>query len=734
MNPTTRSASMWLMLRRHVQRVSQEVALGYSWVTLVPSWRAGLLLALMTFIEPSAGILGLLGAVCAWYAGDVAGADSGERPVCVFNGLLTGLFVAYLWSPGVSVVALAVLGGVFSGWLTVVLGRLAASLIRLPILSLPFVLVAMLTAAAGGSLSTLHFNPYVAPPEFFGSGIDKFLSALGNLYFLPNPLVGLLILAVLLVFSRYYIFIALVGYSAALFWFDLLGAAPEHLATTAWGSNAILAALLVGGLFATPSFMTAALATLAAVMAAWLALGLGRILDVVHLAPFSAPFVFSAWLVLYAAVHNVRMASSFNHLAPAFPERSYERAQMSRARTGAPGSVPLALPFMGVWTVSQGFAGAITHRGPWRYALDFIVMKRGKSFVGQGGRLEDFYCFNLPVLSPAYGQVWRIANDIPDNPPGSVNASANWGNCVLIRLADGKFVMVAHLRQGSVTVAPGTWLKPGDIIGHCGNSGRSPQPHIHLHLQTSDESAALTAPFHLASVLLSERGEAARYELAVVPPEQATLVSASEGDVRPFYLLAGRGLRYAVSHDEKSGGDWTLHCEVDEAGRLTLVSSAGGRCFAESTWAVFSCHERNGVVDPYLDLWLLACGYTPVSTLVERWQERFTPARMLPHRTAKWLALLAWPWATFAESSYQRHWDETTQSWRQAGRHRQKVSGIEVKTEALIVPQLGGAYITGEVAGSRYTMQASHSFQRPDIGVPAWEAALTVAASLTKFL
>lgn len=131
---------------------------------------------------------------------------------------------------------------------------------------------------------------------------------------------------------------------------------------------------------------------------------------------------------------------------------------------------------------------------------------------------------------------------------------------------------------------------------------------------------------------------------------------------------------------------------------------------------------------------ILACGYTPVSTLVERWQERFTPARMLPHRTAKWLALLAWPWATFAESSYQRHWDETTQSWRQAGRHRQKVSGIEVKTEALIVPQLGGAYITGEVAGSRYTMQASHSFQRPDIGVPAWEAALTVAASLTKFL
>jgi urea transporter len=711
-------------LHRHLQLLAEELALGYAWITLLPSWKAGVLLALMTFIEPGTGAIGLLGAVCAWYAGQLAGADAGERPVCVFNGLLVGLYVAHVWVAGVSVLALAVLCGIFSGWLTVVLGRLAGSLIQLPILSLPFALVAMLAGAAGSSLSTLGFNPYIAPGALFGTQVDKFLSAFGNLYFTPDPLTGLFVLAVLLAFSRYYLLVALLGYSAALLWLRLMGAAPEHLASTAWDSNAILAALLVGGLFARPSFLTAALATLAAVIACWLSLALGRILDVAHLVPFSTPFVLASWLVLYAAVRNTRILSFFNLHTPDFPERSFERAQIRRGRTGDPASIALALPFIGNWTVSQGFSGEHTHRGDWRHALDFMVVKDGKSFSGQGNRLDDFHCYNLPVLSPAYGQVWRIVNDVPDNAPGTVNVAANWGNYVLIRLYDGKFTLVAHLKPGSVAVFPGAWLKPGDLIGYCGNSGRSPQPHIHLHLQASDAASAPTLPFHLASVLISDRDETARYELAVLPEKSATLCSAIEGHARPFYLLAGRGLRYTVAHKETIAADWTVHCAVDERGRLTLVSSAGGRCIAESTWAVFACYERTGKADPYFDLWLLACGYTPASFQVDCWQDRCTPARLLPGTAAKYLSILGWPWAAFAESNHQRRWDDEAQAWRQKATHRQNVSGITVRTEALIAPQLGCTYLAGEAGGTLYTLQATHSFQRADVGVPAWEVAL----------
>lgn len=714
---------MLLIVRRFLQGLLEEVALGYAWIGLLPSWRAGLVLALLTFLDPAAGAMGLLAALCAWGAGHIAGADAGERPVCVFNGLLSGLFVAHVWTFGSSVVALALLGGVFSGWLTVVSGRLTWSLVRLPVLSLPFAVSAMLTMAAGGSLSTLHYRAYVAPPELFGNGLDAFLSAFGALYFMPSPAVGLAIGAVLLLASRYYLVLAVLGYGAASAWLHLLGAAPEHLASTAWDSNAILAALLVGGLFASPSLLTAGLGLLSAVLAAWLALALGRILEVAHLVAFSAPFVLASWLVLYAAVRNTRMASSFNLLLPDFPEASYVRSHISRARMGEPGSVPLGLPFMGVWTVSQGFSGAHTHRGPWRHALDFMVMKAGKSFANKGNRLDDFYAYNLPVLSPAYGQVWRVVNDVPDNTPGTTNVAANWGNCVVIKLYEGRYALVAHLKPGSITVAAGAWVKPGDLLGHCGNSGRSPQPHIHMHVQITDEPGSPTAPFHLASVMLTEPGQEARYELAVVPPESATLVSALEGHARPLYLLAGRGLRFAVARNERTQ-DWTLHCEVDVQGRMALVSSLGARCVAESTWAVFSCYERSDVADPFFDLWLLACGYVPASIHVQRWQDRCASARLLPMASARWMARLLWPWATFATSEHQRHWDEALQCWQQEAQHTQAFTGLTVSTQARIAPQVGCTYLSAQVGPDRYTLQATRIFQKADMGVPAWETAL----------
>ncbi len=715
---------------QHLQRLVQEIALGYAWIMLVPSWRAGLLFGALTFMHPSAGALGLAGAISAWYAAHLAGATTSERPVCVFNGILSGLFIAHVWTAGIGVIALVVMGGVFSGWLSVVLGRLAWSQVGMPILSLPFAFVAMMTMAAGNSLSTLQYVPYIAPPELFEPAVDQFFQAFSKLYFIAHPYAGILLILVLLVFSRYYLLLAMVGYCAARLWMQLLGAAPEHLAATGWDSNAILAALLVGGLFATPSFITATLAVLAAVFAAWLSLALGRIFSFAELSAFSVPFVLAAWLVLYAGIRNNSIAHRFNMQHPDFPERSHERSAIARARVGSPGSVPLALPFMGVWTVSQGFSGEHTHRGLWRHALDFIVVKDGKSFTNRGNRLEDFYCFNLPVLSPAYGQVWYVVNEVPDNAPGKINVAFNWGNLVLIRLADGKFVLVAHLKQYSAQVYAGMWVKPGDLIGYCGNSGRSPQPHIHMHLQLNAELGSPTAPFHLSSIMVSLPGETPRYELAVVPPEGSLLTNTAEGHVRPFNLLAGRGLRYSTVRNAEQQIDWTLHCEVDELGRLVLVSSHGGRCFAESTWAVFSCYERDAVSDPLLDIWLLSCGFTPCSAQVEHWVDYCIPSKLIPHSMARLLSFFAWPWTSFARSHVDRHWDADAQGWRQKAQHRQFVSGITVQTDALITPMLGCNYISAKVGANRYIMQATSAFQKPDVGVPAWETPLKLSTTL----
>ncbi len=701
-----------------MSRWTEEVACGYAWMVLLPSsskvWYA---LVLITFLDPIVGALGLLGALSAWSAGRFANAEGVERPLVVLNGALMGLYVAHAWILTIPLLAITVLGGMVVGWVTVVGGRRIWSSLRLPIVSLPFALIAFLITSAGNGV--LVPRP---PHNALWGGTHSLLNVFGNLVYLPESLVGLLVIGVIGACSRYYLLLAFVGYTATVLWLTLLGVAPLASIDKDWASNSILATWLVGGLFATPSWITFGLATLAAVLTGWLSIALAHILDSVHGLPLSGSFVLAGWLVLSVALTNPKAAIRLNHLIPGVPEHTYARAAIHQSRMGDPNSTPLALPVMGTWTVSQGFKGPHTHRGVWRYALDFIVTENGKSFAGRGDRLEDFYCYDLPVISPAYGQIERVVNDLPDNPLGGVNLTSCWGNCVEIRLYNGSRVVLAHLQAGSVSVLPGAWVTPGDVVGRCGNSGRSPQPHLHLHLQSFDYSTTL--PFHLVSVVVAEQQDTPRYELAVVPAASSRVINAGFGDVRAFYWLAGRGLRYTVSPQNMGAQPWTLCCAIDDRGRLTLVSNAGGGCVVESTWAIFSCYERHGNSDPYLDIWILACGYTPVSVHVDRWQDRYVLAQWLPDPTARWWATMLWPWAVFAESTYQRTWDDAAQAWRQKGHHRQKVTGITVTTEALLVPQVGCTYVSAQVGDVHYQLHITGSFQQADIGMPAWETTL----------
>ncbi|WP_426949767.1 M23 family metallopeptidase [Ornithinimicrobium sp. W1679] len=59
----------------------------------------------------------------------------------------------------------------------------------------------------------------------------------------------------------------------------------------------------------------------------------------------------------------------------------------------------------------------------------------------------------------------------------------------------GVLVALCHLRQGSLTVAPGQRLAAGQVVGRCGNSGNSTEPHLHLQaLDQIDVSQATGLP------------------------------------------------------------------------------------------------------------------------------------------------------------------------------------------------------------------------------------------------
>jgi len=162
----------------------------------------------------------------------------------------------------------------------------------------------------------------------------------------------------------------------------------------------------------------------------------------------------------------------------------------------------LRLPFDGDWHVSWGGRTVELNQHAvapdQRFAYDFLVKKEGYSFRGNGARNEDYYCYNLEILAPGDGRIVFVENGIPDNRLGDMPAVP--GNTVIIDHRNGEFSVLAHLKQGSIVVGIGDDVVGGQLLGCCGNSGHSSEPHLHYHLQDSPthfEGNGLPAQFEL---------------------------------------------------------------------------------------------------------------------------------------------------------------------------------------------------------------------------------------------
>jgi murein DD-endopeptidase MepM/ murein hydrolase activator NlpD len=197
--------------------------------------------------------------------------------------------------------------------------------------------------------------------------------------------------------------------------------------------------------------------------------------------------------------------------------------------TKAPLRLPFGRPESGGWYVSWGGRDAIRNyhvtAPDQRFAYDFLLRRDG-AFAANGGlRNEDHYCWNQPVLAPAAGRVTAAVRDLPDNPKPSekLPGIAPPGNHLVIDHGGGERSLLAHFRQGSLRVREGEKVAAGQVLGLCGNSGNSTQPHVHYHLQTGKsfgEGLGLPAFFNGYEVdgVAVARGEPERGQV-VVPAE-----------------------------------------------------------------------------------------------------------------------------------------------------------------------------------------------------------------------
>lgn len=158
------------------------------------------------------------------------------------------------------------------------------------------------------------------------------------------------------------------------------------------------------------------------------------------------------------------------------------------------GAQEYRLPFDGRWFVGQGGDTAnVNHhmsvRAQW-FGVDFAKVggASGRELArGTPSKIDDFYSWGAVVRAPANGKIVALVETLPDNALGTKDAGHPAGNHVVIKVAERRFVFLAHLQRGTVALAVGQRVKRGDRIGLCGNSGNSDFPHVHMHVQDTPD-------------------------------------------------------------------------------------------------------------------------------------------------------------------------------------------------------------------------------------------------------
>lgn len=150
----------------------------------------------------------------------------------------------------------------------------------------------------------------------------------------------------------------------------------------------------------------------------------------------------------------------------------------------------LILPFKGEWFVVWGgdTPEQNQHQDAPNQRFAFDILKtdtEGKTHKGNGSKNEDYYAFGQEIIAPADGVVTYVVDGVHNNQPGEMNRMFVPGNLVIIKHADNEYSLFAHFKQNSIRVKVGDKVKRGQVIGLCGNSGNSSEPHLHFQVQNT---------------------------------------------------------------------------------------------------------------------------------------------------------------------------------------------------------------------------------------------------------
>jgi urea transporter len=551
----------------------------------------GIILLLTSFFNPESGLAGL---GCVIYSLLICRifkfyGDNLQRGIYSFNSLLLGVAFGAFYHVNVLFVLWLVVACSMVIIISVIISQRIGKL-NLPMLSLPFILIFWMVLLASNSIFSMGLqqkNSYLLEEIYTGQGnlagiegylavaLPKFISlffrSLSAVLFLHSVTAGIFIALGMLIHSRIAFSLLIISFATAVGLNDITHTYPDGISYYHLGANFMMTGVAIGSFFTIPSSRSYLLAILSIPLGFFITNSLTGFMSVHALPVFSLPFCIANISLLYFLM----LRTSPGKLQLVFvqhysPERNLYQFLNQEDRLNDLKYVKLNLPFMGYWMVSQGYNGNLTHKGGWSQALDFVITNEEQNTYQYPGTLpEHFYCFNKPVLACGDGTVELVVNHIEDNAIGKENLRENWGNTVVIRHVTGLYSKVSHLKKNSIKVKPGDVVKQGDLLGLCGNSGRSPEPHLHFQLQATPYigSKTISYPFAYYFNRSSNKYGLQCYQI----PAEGELVSNFEVDAtlkKAFDLQPG----YATTLTDQNGTTEVWEVFTDALGQCYIYS------------------------------------------------------------------------------------------------------------------------------------------------------------------
>ncbi len=554
---------------KHIRRIAVSSSNSYAQVFFSRNKLFALLLLLVSFIDLYAGLSGLLAVVVTIATAFLFGFNETRitEGSYGFNSLLVGLGLGIYYQPGPEFYFIVVMASLLTLFISVALEGVIGKY-YLPYLSIPFILSIWIILLAARQFEHLGISErgiytlnelyglggaglvdlYEKVNHFFPVSLRLYFLSLGAIFFQTKILAGILIAVGLFLYSRIAFSLSLLGFYTAYLFYLLLGVNLAETSYSYIGFNYILTAIAIGGFYLIPSVWTYGWAVLLTPLVAILTISLDPVFAVFKLPVYSLPFNIMVLLFLYVLKFRTSGKRRLKEVViqQFSPEQNLYYDHNNRQRFDPRYLFSFRLPFSGQWRVSQGHDGEHTHKDDWRHAWDFVIAgPDGKTYREEGNLLSDYLCYGKNVLAPGYGVVETVEDGIDDNPVGEVNLIKNWGNTVIIKHAEGLYSKMSHLQKGSIQVKKGDAVKPGDVIGKAGNSGRSPYPHLHFQFQSTPFIGSPTLYYPFGSYLRYEERKPALVTYGI-PAEGETVANMEVNELldKAFRFVPGQKIRF----------------------------------------------------------------------------------------------------------------------------------------------------------------------------------------------